>query len=143
MSASKKRKKHYSLIQKMIIGIIIATSTIIIAALIILFFSNPERNVKNQISSLASDYYENYLYEKTISANKNTDPSEIFGDYEKSGLSTVYLRQLLYYKTHDKKIIDFLKEYCDENHTSVKFYPEPPYSKNSYRADFTYSCEFK
>ena len=69
---------------------------------------------------------------------------EALEQYAELGLSIVTLRQLALYdgKKYEKEA-DFIKTYCDENRTYVMFYPEAPFDRNSYRAEYTYSCEFK
>ena len=151
MAKSKKRhpkskKPHYNPIQKIILSIIFAVIIIVAITLIVAIFLKPENLVKSKISSLASDYYENYFYENLINSekyNQINNLDEIMGKYQQSGLSSLTLRQLLLYDNQkNSDVAPFLKKYCNEENTYVKFYPEPPYSKTSYRTEYTYSCNF-
>lgn len=111
-----------------------------ISAFITVFFS-AENTTKRTLSRIAAEYYEEYLY-PTIdhSDEKFTTTMET---YAKSGLTPTTLRQLLLYD-HQKNaaLTPALQKYCDENHTRIKYYPEPPFTKTSYRIEFTYSCDF-
>ena len=142
MKTNRRKKKPLSLVQKIILGIIVISSLLVIFYVIFAVLNSPERTTKAKISELASNYYENYLYEEMNKAG-NEKPSETLKEYEKIGLSIVYLRQILYYKDQsDTETVDYLLEHCDENKTTIKFYPESPFSKSSYRAEYVYSCDF-
>ena len=73
----KPSKKRLSAIQKTILTIIVSLSILIIGLAISIFFLNPEARVKSKISALASEYYENFLYENL----KNSDQ---VADFEKT-----------------------------------------------------------
>ena len=141
----KKRKKNrISNIKKVILTVISVASVLVVAVVVCAIFLNPESRVKNTISKMASEYYEDYLYASfsKSEAFKN-DPAETMKLYEEHGFSSVSLRQLLLYDGRkNEKYSEELKKYCDEETTYVKFFPEAPYSKTNYRADYTYSCEF-
>ena len=132
--------RHKTPIQKLTLAVIIlAIFTVIIAVICALIFDT-ERAVKSTISSLATDYYENYFYENISTGNKDmTKTMEKFAD---TGFSKVTLRQLLLYNQQNSNYKDLLLKHCDENTTSVTFYPESPYSKTSYRTEYSYSCSF-
>lgn len=128
------------------IFIIIVSIVAVIFTLFCEIFYDPERIAKSEVESLASWYYENYFYENFANSrqfinSKNID--EAMNKYVKSGFAKVSLRQLLLRHqadtTNSKKIA---LSYCDENNTFVVFYPESPYSQNSYHTEYTYSCEF-
>ena len=142
MKTNRKKKKPLSLVQKVIIGIIIATSLLVVFYIVFASLNSSERITKSKISDLAPNYYENYLYEE-MNNTSNKKPSEPLKEYEKIGLSIVYLRQLLYYKDQtDTETVNYLLEHCDENKTTIKYYPEPPFTKTSYRTEYVYSCDF-
>lgn len=127
-------------IQKITLTVIIlAILTVIIAVICSLAFDT-ERTVKSAISSLSTDYYENYFYENISTGNK--DMSKVMAKYTETGFAKVTLRQLLLYNQQNSSRKDLLLKHCDENNTSVTFYPEPPYSKASYRTEYSYSCSF-
>ena len=137
----KSKKKPLSSIQILIISIIAFLFVLIIGYIIFSLLSTTENITKSKFEKLASTYYENYLYEEV--SNKNSDPAKALEEYSDVGLSTVYLRQILYYEGQtDTEAVEYLSEHCDENNTSVKFYPESPYKKTSYHAEYSYSCDF-
>lgn len=135
-------KKRLSTTQKTIIAIILISSILVVAFYLYSLFFNSEAHIKGKLSTLASHYYEDYLYENLINSENINDLGEVMEEYKTSGFPTVYLRQLLYYKENDAKTISLLKEHCNENKTGVKFYPESPFSKTSYRIEYIYSCDF-
>ena len=137
------KKKRLSAVQKITLTTIAIAMLTVIISTIALFLSNPEYNVKKEITNLSTDYYENYLYKKIINSKKTENLDDIFKDYNETNPSTIYLRQLLYHKEIDQKTINFIKTYCDENKTYVKFHPEHPYSKSSYSISYNYSCDFE
>lgn len=128
---------------KIILAIIVAAALAAIIAIVCLFLLRPEHQAKLQISALASDYYENFFYETMFeSDNFSGDPAKALQKYESSGLESVTLRQLLLIDQSNTDTSDYLLKYCDENATSVKFFPESPYSRTAYHTDYTYSCNF-
>jgi hypothetical protein len=136
------KKKKLTNIQKIIIFIISFLFVLVVCYLIYAYTHTPENMAKSKIENLASNYYENFLYQNIIESGEK-DPARVLESYKDTGLSIVYLRQLLIHKeTDDTELMNFLTEQCDENKTSVKYYPEPPYTKTSYRIEYNYSCEF-
>lgn len=138
-------KKHkLSPIQKIIIVIIVSVMAITIGFAIASFFLQPENLTKAKISNLATDYYENYLYENLINSEKfsgNIDAT--MSEYRDRGLSTITLRQLLLHdQSKNASLANEIKNYCDEEKTTIKFYPDAPYSRSSYHVDYHYVCNF-
>ncbi len=134
-----------TLAQKTMFCVIALSIVIVIIASILPFFFNTEKNTKAKIEELASDYYENYFYETLINSEKfqeNEDLDSAMEKYKTYGFSIVTLRQLLLRKSQENTEYSNISQYCDENATFVRFYPESPYSKTSYHADYTYSCAF-
>ncbi len=137
-----RKNKKFTPVQKTTLFIILFLFIIVIGYLIFAITHTPENLTKSKIEKLASEYYENYLFEQFTKSNSEK-PSEILEEYKTIGLSIVYLRQLLLYKNQsDAETVNYLTKHCDENKTSVKFYPEPPYNKTSYHTDYSYSCDF-
>lgn len=134
-----------SIVARKIILIIILLATIIVASVIIfaLFFT-PENKTKTTISSIASDYYENYLYQNVVDANKtNEDIATTLQTYTDSGFSHIQLRQLLiYYASTKLESTRFISDHCNADQTLLKFYPKPPYSRTDYYIEYTYACDF-
>lgn len=138
------KRQRFTKPQLIIIIVIILCMLSVITAVIYNLFSKPENIVKAKISEISSDYYENYLYKNfNFEKYSSEDFANFMQKYENVGLTTTTLRQLLLYD-HQKNadVAPLLKKYCDENTTFIKFYPEQPYSKTSYRVEYTYSCEF-
>lgn len=139
-----KHKKTLSGIQKTIIIVIALAIIVTLAAVIISFFLQPERLTKSRIESLASDYYENYLYENFINSDKfSGDLESAMSRYTETGFTSITLRQLI---LHDQEktasIADSLKANCDIEQTTIKFFPESPFSRKDYRVDYRYVCNF-
>lgn len=138
------KRQRFTKPQLIIIIVIILCMLSVVTAVIYNLFSKPENIVKAKISEISSDYYENYLYKNfNFEKYSSEDLANFMQKYENVGLTTTTLRQLLLYD-HQKNadVAPLLKKYCDENTTFIKFYPEQPYSKTSYRVEYTYSCEF-
>lgn len=141
---STKNKPKLTIIQKIMISTIVI---LLIAATVMVVFTlthRPEDEIKNLISKLSSNYYENYLYANfSQTASFKENPDTIMQKYEKYGFSSITLGQLLLYDNKkNQEHTDFLKSHCDINKTTIKFYPESPYQKNNYHVDYTYSCDF-
>ena len=140
----KRQKKRFSLTQKIILGVIIITSLAVIIATASVLLSKPENTIKSKIEALASDYYENYLYQGILDSPRfSGNIEETLGQYVDIGLSAVTLRELLLHdleKSADSRPL--IEKYCDSGKTTIKYFPEAPFSKTSYRTEYSYSCEF-
>ena len=135
------KKQRKTLAQKTIITIIILAIITVATSVICSLIFNTEYQIKNKISHLASEYYENHFYSNISKSDGN--PAEALERYTDTGLAKVSLRQLVLSNpnvSNDEK--DFLYQHCNENSTSVQFFPESPYDKKSYRTEYTYSCKF-
>ncbi len=130
-------------------------SVIILACLIVILmtlfgqFAKPENIVTNKITDITKDYYEHYYYDAIVGASSIDNESsgksleEIMSRYVEYGFSTITLRQLLLFD--DQRNSDagpILRNYCDENRTNVKIYPEPPFGRTDYHVEYNYSCEY-
>ena len=135
-----------SLAKRTIITIILIITIAISATLISGLFIDNEKNVKDKISHLVSDYYENYFYEQLINSeqyNNRDNFEKIMEKYHVGALNTLSLRDLLLYD--NKKNIEYesyLTNYCDKDTTTIRIFPDPPYERNTYHAEITYSCNF-
>ena len=124
------------------ITIILASILVIVTVIFSSYFTN-EHLVKSKINSLANEYYENFFYNNSISNIPENERESALGRYLESGFSTITLNHLLLYDDQkNKEYSDYLLGYCDGNLTYIKFYPLSPFNKTSYRAEFTYSCDF-
>ena len=141
------KKSKPSFVAPLIILIVIIVLIITIVTFTLsLLFHNPEKTIKDQLSALSKDYYENHLYESLTAAQESTDSvsfNKTMEKYQKYGFGTVHLRQMLSYdKQTNPSRVELIAKYCDENKTYAKFYPEPPFNRDSFRVEFTYSCNF-
>ena len=131
---------------KIIITIIILSIIAVFLALTLALIFKPENQVKLKISGLVSDYYENFLYQESVNPDNSPSidqPNKDLLKYEEYGFTPVLLRQIIF--QNHKELTDddyFILDYCDENNTSVKYFPESPYTKTSYHTEITYSCNF-
>lgn len=128
----------------LIIGVILSAMTAVGIGVASKFLFKDEKVAKERMEAFAREYYENYIYENIVSELKNQeDINTIMEKYVVRGFATVYLRQLLLYDGQkNKQEGRILTRHCDENRTSVKFYPEEPFDKKSYRMEFWYDCDF-
>ena len=119
---------------------------ILIMAFVFIYIAifNPERQVPAKFEALATNYYENIFYENLQnSPNYPGDAAEALQKYTETGLATVTLQQLIHYnQISDTDEAKYLLKYCDDKTTKVKFYPEAPFEKTSYRTEYTYNCNF-
>lgn len=143
---SKKSKKPQDtlLYQKIIIAIILTSMIVIVIAILTSFLFKPENLVKSKISNLSSAYYENYLYDGLSDSNNfSGDYKSTLEKYKDTGLAYITLRQLI---LHDQEknasTGDYIKDYCDEEKTTIKFFPEEPYGKTNYHVEYHYVCNF-
>ena len=145
MVSKKSKKSQDSLLyQKIIITIILVSMIVILIAVLISFLFKPENLVKSKISNLSSNYYENYLYDGlNDSANFSGDYKSTLEKYKDTGLTYITLRQLiLHNKEENASTGEYIKEYCDEEKTTIKFFPEEPYGKTNYHIEYHYVCNF-
>ena len=152
MKISKKRTKkrkfyqRFTLAQKIILGVIALASVAVIVASISVIVIRDQNTTEAIINRMAKDYYENYFY-PNFSSSKGfqqiTDLDSAMAKYHERGFSSIRLRQLLLYD--NRKNDQYRKQvtkYCDENKTFIKYYIDPPYEKNSYHYEITYSCKY-
>lgn len=137
-------KAPLSSTQKIIIIIIILAVIFTLIGVVASIFLQPERLTKSRIESLASDYYENYLYENLInSENFSGDLEATMNKHIEIGFTPITLRQLI---LHDQEktasIADSLRSNCDVERTTIKFYPEPPFGRTNYHVKYNYICNF-
>ena len=134
--------KDAIVVKRLIIGIICATIIAVAVAIACKFLLNEEKLSKDRMESMAREYYEGYLYENLIhGAMDQSNIEQAMEKYALRGFAPVYLRQLLV-DDGDQGTANLLRSHCDINTTSVKFYPESPYDKKSYRMEFQYDCDF-
>ena len=137
-------KKSFVVARRAILVVIALAMMVVILAILTSVFNKPETIVKSKIETVASDYYENYYYEKVLdNTPSNVSMSDVLGQYTKSGVTTVSLRQLMLsdgWRHADAEAV--LYNYCDPDETRVQFYPEEPFGKRDYRVEYKYACIF-
>ena len=141
--AKKTNRMIFHSTKNTILCVIAFAMMIVVLALLFMSFSSPERTVKNKITEIATDYYENYFYAQFTAGVDESLFEENFSRYQDVGFSRVSLRQLLLFDNERyAKSADILSKYCDKNTTYVQFFPYPPFGKTDYKTEFHYSCEF-
>ena len=138
-------RSRFTLTQKIIMGVIITSAIVVVIAVICSFTLNTENVIKSGISTLSSNYYQNYIY-KSLSDN-NSGKTDLMKSaiqtYKDTGLAAVPLRVLLKFNQENAKLdTSLITERCDQDNTYVKIFPESPYEATSFRAEYNYSCEF-
>ena len=138
------RKNDSIVVRRVMIGVIVTAIVVVVISLVGSLLLNRERVVKAKLDVMAKEYYEGYIYEHLINGAMSQDEIEkAMERYVDWGFAPVNLRQLLLYDNQRNiQEAGFVREYCDENNTSVKFYPEAPYDKKSYRLEYDYKCEW-
>ena len=137
---SSQKNKSSSITRTITIAIIILAMIIVVTFIILTIVFSKENIIKSEINDIATDYYENHLYEKYASPDGSTNN---LNKYEENGINHIPLRQLLYSNKDYKEKAESILKYCDENKTFIKYYPDSPFSKTSYHIEYTYSCNFE
>ena len=108
-------------------------------------YFNPETVVNREITALAQEYYEDYLYQNLIGDRTGDAIVEELKRYDTVGVNNTYLRQLLLYDSGRRKgasgYFDQPGFTCDRNKTYIKYFPDPPYGKKDYHFDIKLVCE--
>ena len=139
------RKKNDNIAVRRVIMLVISIAIIaVVAGAVFGLVWSPEKATKAKLDEMAREYYEGFVYENLINGAMSQDEIEgVMDKYKVRGFAPVYLRQLLLYNNQENmKEAGFVKNYCDENLTYVKIYPEAPYDKKSYRVEYNYVCEW-
>ena len=145
---SKHRTDFYAptFAKKTILTIIVLVIIIVAGTVVCIQFLTPEHQVKSKINSLATDYYENYLYQNLINSDKYqalSDKSSSMEKYASYGFNPITLRNLLLHSNHkNDDFANSIAKYCDLDATSIKYYPESPFDQTSYRTEINFSCNF-
>lgn len=138
-----------------ILTVIVIVTLTVVAYFIFSIIATPEFLVKREIESIATDYYENYFYRNILDNNSLTPEdvsdstsaenslSSILDSYKNTGFPRITLNQLLLYDNRKNYAsASPISEYCDLNKTTIKIFPESPYTVKSYRIEYNYSCNF-
>ena len=134
-------KSHASQVKRIVtVFVVICISLVAINAVASAYF-NPKTLIERELSSLAEEYYEDYLYQRLIGERTGDEIADELKSYKEVGVTNTYLRQLLLYDSGRRKAATSYFEGCDRNQTYVKYYPEPPYGRQDYHFDIKLSCE--
>lgn len=130
--------------RRVVMTVIIALIVAVAVALASFLLLNPKRLAMNKIEAMAKEYYEDFTYAGLVeNVGTGSKLHEVMGKYVAKGFASVSLRQLLLYNNQKNlKGGGFLREMCDENTSSVKFYPEEPFDQHSYRIEYRLNCDF-
>ena len=138
------KKNDNIVVRRVILTVIGVAIAVVVVGVIYSLVWSPEKATKAKLDEMAREYYEGFTYENLINgAMSQEDIEDVMDKYKVRGFAPVYLRQLLLYNNQENmKEAGFVKNYCDENLTYVKIYPEAPYDKKSYRVEYNYVCEW-
>ena len=142
---SKSTRNYSSIARTFILVLIPIVVIVVIVAIICANLTTPERLVQSKLDTLVANYYENDFYPSVLSSDYfSGDITATFEKYEPRGFPTLTLRQLLASDQAglSSSDVDYLLAHCDEDTTTVKIHPTPPYNQSDYRVDYTYSCEY-
>ena len=126
--------------RKLILIVIILIVFTVSASITCSIIFDAEHTVKSTISSLAADYYEDYLYRNISSSGEDIDT--VMQKYVNTGFSAIPLRQLIFRSSQGAAAKDTILKYCDEDATHIQFFPTAPFGKADYKVEYTYSCSF-
>lgn len=131
--------------KRIAIAIIAVCSALVLLNVAASAYFNPRTVVEREISALAEEYYEDYLYDNLIGSRTGDAVGEELARYKDAGVSNTYLRQLLLYdsgRRQDASSYFNQKNFtCDRNKTYAKFFPEEPYGKKNYHFEIKLVCE--
>lgn len=133
--------------KKITLVCLIASLAVVLLSVFVGVFFNPQKVAERKLKKLAIDYYENYFYDKFVSAMPEGKKEDVFKDYSERGFAPVYLRQLLLFD--NERDIGYAKYFntttysCDRNATKIQIFPVEPYNKKDYYIEYTSSCNYE
>ena len=134
---------HFTTAQKVILAIIGIIVLIVVVFTIFALNYTTKYQAEGRIADLAHAYYESYYYPNAFGDDQQK-ATDFLSRFTESGIAPVTLRQMLISSPNaTDQDREFLLKYCDQNTTEATFFPESPYAADSYRAEFTYSCNFE
>ena len=130
-------------LNSILLTVIVLCAVGVIALLFSKTYFAPENQLQRELEALATDYYENYLYENYFLNVPESDRTAEFEQYLTRGMEPIYLRELLSHakNLHPNSAQIFQSAGCDTNSTSVKYFPDAPYEKSDFHAEYKFSCE--
>lgn len=138
--------------KKVIIGVIGLVVVIAIVLVVIFMGGSQEKKLKNYMTEIGSDFYENFYYQQIGSDDASRE--EFLKNFTTIGVK-VNLDNLSRYSTDDnnkneryaKMISEFInnktKAECNKENTKAIFYPKEPYHQNDYNLEIVLDCGFK
>lgn len=124
--------------------VVILTMLVVILSVFFAQLSTPERIIKGKIESIATDYYENYFYDRILdSLSGDQTITDALDYYSERGFNRVPLEQLFLFDNQRWQSAESaIVKYCDPAKTSITIYPDSPYGPTDYHIDYAYSCDF-
>ena len=140
-------RQSFSAARRAILTVIVLAMMTVVLAVLAQSMMTPENTVKRKVESIAADYYERYYYDLILSQNAADEGSEaiaqIMERYVGPGFAKVPFSQLtLYDGQKHAEAAKVLNEYCDEDQSYVKIYPDAPFARKDYHVEYYYSCNF-
>lgn len=127
-----------------LLGILAVSCLCIVASFLTVASFDPARDAEGAMSDLASAYYIEFLYPRTLGSHIN-DPAPILSKYTETGLPSVRLSHLLLYNdgAHASYANYFNNKYykCDTSRSYFSFYPVAPYGPRDYTVEYSPDCE--
>lgn len=127
-----------------LLGIIAMSCLCIVASFIAAASFDPARDAESAMSTLAADYYIEFLYPRTLGSRIN-EPAAVLSKYTETGLPSVRLSQLLLYNdgSHAAYSHYFDNKYykCDVGQSYFSFYPVAPFGPRDYTVKYSTDCE--
>ena len=139
-----KPRRRGSIVRWIIMAVIIIVCAMVILTAVFLFNYDEKGIVYGDLDKLATWYYEDYIYANLVRGDASPEEIAVLMErYIDRGFATVHLRQLLMHEEDVEGInARLIEKHCDVNKTTVKFYPEEPFDKKSYRMNWRYDCDF-
>lgn len=139
-------EKKFAPIAKRIVGVmIVICATLVLLNVAASAYFNPKVVVERELSALAEEYYEDYLYDNLIGGRTGEAVGEEMKRYKDVGVSDTHLRQLLLYDSGRRReasgYFDQDGYKCDRNKTYVKYFPEEPYGRKDYHFEVKLACK--
>jgi len=130
------------------IVLVVVCLVLVLSDLLATRYLAPDIMAVQTLEEIASDYYENYYYDKVIAqAPEGQSLGETMAKFEKDGFAPVYLRHLLLFDNErNAGYADFFDNStyaCDKNVTSIKITPHYPYGREDYTISYSMSCNYK
>ena len=138
-------RQGFSAMRRAILTVIVLAMMTVILAVLTQSMMTPENTVKRKVESIAADYYERYYYDLILNQNAVSEGelAQIMERYVGPGFAKVPFSQLTLYDGQKyAEAGKVLNEYCDDEQSYIKIYPEAPFGRKDYHVEYHYSCNF-